>query len=116
MSVCSLNDRWDPLATIAVRFQLWYPVLCPPRRNPAQKQGKKKKSSSPQQPNLRNPFPRAGFAGRVLDPPREMMIPWGGVGCCLSAAALYLLGRSSGRCGFSFLVLSLLSIWRFWWC
>ncbi|GJN33286.1 hypothetical protein PR202_gb21868 [Eleusine coracana subsp. coracana] len=26
-----------------------------------------------------------------------MMIPWGGVGCCLSAAALYLLGRSSGR-------------------
>ncbi|ONM60195.1 Protein trichome birefringence-like 10 [Zea mays] len=25
-----------------------------------------------------------------------MMIPWGGVGCCLSAAALYLLGRSSG--------------------
>ncbi|KAJ0979661.1 hypothetical protein J5N97_015135 [Dioscorea zingiberensis] len=25
------------------------------------------------------------------------MIPWGGVGCCLSAAALYLLGRSSGR-------------------
>nr|CAD1829220.1 unnamed protein product [Ananas comosus var. bracteatus] len=23
--------------------------------------------------------------------------PWGGVGCCLSAAALYLLGRSSGR-------------------
>ncbi|CAD6222801.1 unnamed protein product [Miscanthus lutarioriparius] len=26
-----------------------------------------------------------------------MMIPWGGVGCYLSAAALYLLGRSSGR-------------------
>ncbi|KAF9669406.1 hypothetical protein SADUNF_Sadunf14G0104400 [Salix dunnii] len=26
-----------------------------------------------------------------------MMIPWGGVSCCLSAAALYLLGRSSGR-------------------
>uniref|UniRef100_A0A0E0LP48 RING-type E3 ubiquitin transferase n=1 Tax=Oryza punctata TaxID=4537 RepID=A0A0E0LP48_ORYPU len=26
-----------------------------------------------------------------------MLIPWGGVGCCLSAAALYLLGRSSGR-------------------
>ncbi|KAM0954257.1 putative transcription factor C2H2 family [Dioscorea sansibarensis] len=25
------------------------------------------------------------------------MIPWGGVGCCLSAAALYLLGRGSGR-------------------
>jgi E3 ubiquitin-protein ligase MUL1 len=25
------------------------------------------------------------------------MIPWGGVTCCLSAAALYLLGRSSGR-------------------
>ncbi|MQL72445.1 hypothetical protein Taro_004748 [Colocasia esculenta] len=25
------------------------------------------------------------------------MLPWGGVGCCLSAAALYLLGRSSGR-------------------
>ncbi|XP_072960195.1 E3 ubiquitin-protein ligase SP1-like [Typha angustifolia] len=25
------------------------------------------------------------------------MIPWGGVGCCMSAAALYLLGRSSGR-------------------
>ncbi|KAL1225325.1 E3 ubiquitin-protein ligase SP1 [Cardamine amara subsp. amara] len=25
------------------------------------------------------------------------MIPWGGVSCCLSAAALYLLGRSSGR-------------------
>lgn len=26
-----------------------------------------------------------------------MMIPWGGISCCLSAAALYLLGRSSGR-------------------
>ncbi|KAM3371452.1 hypothetical protein ACQJBY_018707 [Aegilops geniculata] len=26
-----------------------------------------------------------------------MLVPWGGVGCCLSAAALYLLGRSSGR-------------------
>ncbi|KAJ3683855.1 hypothetical protein LUZ60_014082 [Juncus effusus] len=26
-----------------------------------------------------------------------MLIPWGGIGCCLSAAALYLLGRSSGR-------------------
>ncbi|RWR95358.1 E3 ubiquitin-protein ligase SP1 [Cinnamomum micranthum f. kanehirae] len=26
-----------------------------------------------------------------------MMIPWGGLSCCLSAAALYLLGRSSGR-------------------
>lgn len=25
------------------------------------------------------------------------MIPWGGVSCCLGAAALYLLGRSSGR-------------------
>ncbi|KAI9080329.1 hypothetical protein K1719_037723 [Acacia pycnantha] len=25
------------------------------------------------------------------------MIPWGGVSCCLSAAALYLLGRGSGR-------------------
>ncbi|KAH7676899.1 E3 ubiquitin-protein ligase MUL1 protein [Dioscorea alata] len=25
------------------------------------------------------------------------MIPWGGVGCCLSAAALYFLGRRSGR-------------------
>ncbi|KAJ4755306.1 E3 Ubiquitin ligase family protein [Rhynchospora pubera] len=25
------------------------------------------------------------------------MIPWGGIGCCLSAAALYVLGRSSGR-------------------
>ncbi|XP_019161414.1 PREDICTED: E3 ubiquitin-protein ligase SP1 isoform X1 [Ipomoea nil] len=25
------------------------------------------------------------------------MAPWGGVTCCLSAAALYLLGRSSGR-------------------
>ncbi|KHN18901.1 hypothetical protein glysoja_028270 [Glycine soja] len=25
------------------------------------------------------------------------MIPWGGLSCCLSAAALYLLGRSSGR-------------------
>ncbi|KAG9157005.1 hypothetical protein Leryth_009042 [Lithospermum erythrorhizon] len=25
------------------------------------------------------------------------MVPWGGVSCCLSAAALYLLGRSSGR-------------------
>ncbi|XP_010942408.1 E3 ubiquitin-protein ligase SP1 isoform X2 [Elaeis guineensis] len=25
------------------------------------------------------------------------MIPWGGLGCCVSAAALYLLGRSSGR-------------------
>ncbi|XP_015951060.2 E3 ubiquitin-protein ligase SP1-like [Arachis duranensis] len=25
------------------------------------------------------------------------MIPWGGISCCLSAAALYLLGRSSGR-------------------
>ncbi|KAH0465667.1 hypothetical protein IEQ34_005770 [Dendrobium chrysotoxum] len=25
------------------------------------------------------------------------MIPWGGVGCCMSAAALYLLGRNSGR-------------------
>lgn len=25
------------------------------------------------------------------------MIHWGGVTCCLSAAALYLLGRSSGR-------------------
>ncbi|XP_044493029.1 E3 ubiquitin-protein ligase SP1 [Mangifera indica] len=25
------------------------------------------------------------------------MIPWGGVSCCLSGAALYLLGRSSGR-------------------
>uniref|UniRef100_A0A2N9GW35 RING-type E3 ubiquitin transferase n=1 Tax=Fagus sylvatica TaxID=28930 RepID=A0A2N9GW35_FAGSY len=26
-----------------------------------------------------------------------MVIPWGGLSCCLSAAALYLLGRSSGR-------------------
>ncbi|KAK9984137.1 hypothetical protein SO802_033662 [Lithocarpus litseifolius] len=26
-----------------------------------------------------------------------MMVPWGGISCCLSAAALYLLGRSSGR-------------------
>ncbi|XP_071920745.1 E3 ubiquitin-protein ligase SP1-like isoform X2 [Coffea arabica] len=26
-----------------------------------------------------------------------MVVPWGGVSCCLSAAALYLLGRSSGR-------------------
>ncbi|KAD2236683.1 hypothetical protein E3N88_41585 [Mikania micrantha] len=25
------------------------------------------------------------------------MVPWGGVTCCLSAAALYLLGRSSGK-------------------
>nr|AFK47830.1 unknown [Medicago truncatula] len=25
------------------------------------------------------------------------MVPWRGVGCCLSAAALYLLGRTSGR-------------------
>ncbi|KAF7804780.1 E3 ubiquitin-protein ligase SP1 [Senna tora] len=25
------------------------------------------------------------------------MIPWGGISCCLSAGALYLLGRSSGR-------------------
>ncbi|PHT80492.1 hypothetical protein T459_18544 [Capsicum annuum] len=25
------------------------------------------------------------------------MVPWGGVSCCLSATALYLLGRSSGR-------------------
>ncbi|CAO2839692.1 unnamed protein product [Amaranthus hypochondriacus] len=25
------------------------------------------------------------------------MLPWGGISCCLSAAALYLLGRSSGR-------------------
>ncbi|CAH9102848.1 unnamed protein product [Cuscuta europaea] len=25
------------------------------------------------------------------------MVPWGGVTCCLSAAALYVLGRSSGR-------------------
>ncbi|CAL9774149.1 unnamed protein product [Musa acuminata subsp. burmannicoides] len=25
------------------------------------------------------------------------MIPWGGLGCCASAAALYLLGRNSGR-------------------
>ncbi|KAL4205417.1 hypothetical protein AMTRI_Chr01g114500 [Amborella trichopoda] len=25
------------------------------------------------------------------------MIPWGGLSCCLSAAALYLLGRNSGR-------------------
>lgn len=25
------------------------------------------------------------------------MLPWGGLGCCLSAAALYLLGRTSGR-------------------
>lgn len=25
------------------------------------------------------------------------MIPWGGISCCLSGAALYLLGRSSGR-------------------
>ncbi|WRX07726.1 E3 Ubiquitin ligase MUL1-like - like 1 [Theobroma cacao] len=25
------------------------------------------------------------------------MIPWGGLSCCLSGAALYLLGRSSGR-------------------
>uniref|UniRef100_A0A7N0U0I2 RING-type E3 ubiquitin transferase n=1 Tax=Kalanchoe fedtschenkoi TaxID=63787 RepID=A0A7N0U0I2_KALFE len=25
------------------------------------------------------------------------MIPWGGLSCCMSAAALYLLGRSSGR-------------------
>ncbi|GAB2281286.1 Subtilisin-like protease 1, variant 2 [Dionaea muscipula] len=28
---------------------------------------------------------------------RKEMIPWTGVSCCLSAAALYLLGRSSGR-------------------
>ncbi|CAL1362077.1 unnamed protein product [Linum trigynum] len=26
-----------------------------------------------------------------------MTVPWGGISCCLSAAALYLLGRSSGR-------------------
>ncbi|XP_050238856.1 E3 ubiquitin-protein ligase SP1 isoform X2 [Mercurialis annua] len=26
-----------------------------------------------------------------------MMVPWSGIGCCLSGAALYLLGRSSGR-------------------
>ncbi|KAG6703694.1 hypothetical protein I3842_07G098200 [Carya illinoinensis] len=26
-----------------------------------------------------------------------MMIPWSGLSCCLSAAALYVLGRSSGR-------------------
>ncbi|XP_047334937.1 E3 ubiquitin-protein ligase SP1 isoform X2 [Impatiens glandulifera] len=26
-----------------------------------------------------------------------MVVPWGGLSCCLSAAALYLLGRSSGR-------------------
>ncbi|KAB1203179.1 hypothetical protein CJ030_MR8G028453 [Morella rubra] len=26
-----------------------------------------------------------------------MVIPWGGLSCCLSAAALYVLGRSSGR-------------------
>ncbi|GJY03575.1 E3 ubiquitin protein ligase SP1 [Tanacetum coccineum] len=26
-----------------------------------------------------------------------MVVPWGGVTCCLSAAALYLLGRSSGK-------------------
>ncbi|GAV78716.1 GIDE domain-containing protein/zf-C3HC4_3 domain-containing protein [Cephalotus follicularis] len=26
-----------------------------------------------------------------------MTLPWGGLSCCLSAAALYLLGRSSGR-------------------
>ncbi|CDP04380.1 unnamed protein product [Coffea canephora] len=26
-----------------------------------------------------------------------MVVPWGGVSCCLSAAALYLLGMSSGR-------------------
>lgn len=25
------------------------------------------------------------------------MLPWGGLGCCISAAALYLLGRNSGR-------------------
>ncbi|XVF36842.1 hypothetical protein REPUB_Repub19eG0093300 [Reevesia pubescens] len=25
------------------------------------------------------------------------MIPWGGLSCCLSAATLYLLGRSSDR-------------------
>lgn len=25
------------------------------------------------------------------------MVPWGGISCCLSGAALYLLGRSSGR-------------------
>ncbi|CAK9151024.1 unnamed protein product [Ilex paraguariensis] len=25
------------------------------------------------------------------------MVPWGGITCCLSSAALYLLGRSSGR-------------------
>lgn len=25
------------------------------------------------------------------------MLPWGGLGCCLSATALYLLGRNSGR-------------------
>ncbi|KAM1347735.1 hypothetical protein ACFX2H_036624 [Malus domestica] len=25
------------------------------------------------------------------------MLPWGGLSCCLSGAALYLLGRSSGR-------------------
>lgn len=25
------------------------------------------------------------------------MVPWAGLSCCLSAAALYLLGRSSGR-------------------
>lgn len=28
---------------------------------------------------------------------RLRMLPWGGLSCCLSAAALYLLGRSSGR-------------------
>ncbi|KAI3979919.1 hypothetical protein MKX01_042573 [Papaver californicum] len=26
-----------------------------------------------------------------------MTVPWGGLGCCLSAAALYLLGKSSGK-------------------
>ncbi|KAL5701629.1 RING-type E3 ubiquitin transferase [Ranunculus cassubicifolius] len=26
-----------------------------------------------------------------------MVVPWGGISCCMSAAALYLLGKSSGR-------------------
>ncbi|GAY40762.1 hypothetical protein CUMW_054400 [Citrus unshiu] len=44
-----------------------------------------------------NHYTEALFGIEGFDRGKLKMISWGGIGCCLSGAALYLLGRSSGR-------------------
>jgi hypothetical protein len=61
----------------------------PPSRSAAVGRGRRNN------PALKSPHPFARCNSRARF--AAMMVPWGGVGCCLSAAALYLLGRSSGR-------------------